>query len=112
MSRWACRGEGLGARVAANDRAFVVLFGEDGTGATRDGGAVGGDAHDVGAPAGLVVEPLLGVVGPELAPVRVGERGDGRDVGPGLHEQGGRVAEPLGQLVDDAGVLGPDLRPR
>ena len=44
-------------------------------------GTVGVDAGDVGAPADLLVQALLWVDGPDLAPVGDREGGEGQDVG-------------------------------
>ena len=69
-------------------------------------GAVGEDPDDVGAAADLAVEPLVGVVGPDLAPDLLGERGEGEDVGAGVLEVVGHGGELLGQGVDDPVELG------
>lgn len=57
--------------------------------------AVGKDADDIGATPDFLVEPLLGVIGPDLAPDLLGEGGEGQQVGPGGFE----VVGDLGQLV-------------
>src|SRR5450756_3106146 len=76
-------GEELEAEVATSFGPFVVLLGEHGPDEADDRGAVGEDPHDVGAPAGLAVEALVGVVRPDPTPQVLGERGDREDVGPG-----------------------------
>ena len=60
-------GEDVEAEVAAAFRPFVVLFGEDGND-QADEGVAGEDSDDVGAPADFAVEPLIGVVAPDLPP--------------------------------------------
>lgn len=50
--------------VASPFGPFVVLLGEDGPDQARHGVAVGEDPDDVGAPADLLVQPLVGVVRP------------------------------------------------
>jgi len=45
-----------------------VLLGEHGTDQAEKGVAVGKDADQVGAPADLAVEPLGGIVRPDLPP--------------------------------------------
>jgi hypothetical protein len=60
-------GEALGGHVAAGDGPLVVLFGEHGADESDHGVAVGEDPDDVGAPAEFFVEPLLGVVRPDLS---------------------------------------------
>jgi hypothetical protein len=55
----------------------------------------GEDADDVGAAADLLVESFLGVVGPDLAPHLLGERGERQQIRPG----GLQVIGPLGELV-------------
>lgn len=57
-----------------------------GAGEADDGGSGGVDAYDVGAAPDFFVEPFLGVVGPDLAPVRLGEPGEGEYLGAGLVE--------------------------
>ena len=51
------------------------------------------DAHDVGAPADLLVQSLLGVVGADLAPVLDGEGAEGQDVVGGVEHVADDVAE-------------------
>ena len=48
--------------------------------------AVGEDTDDVSAAPDLFVEPLLGVVGPDLAPDLFGERGEREQVGTSCFE--------------------------
>jgi hypothetical protein len=60
----------------------------------------------VGAPPQLLVAPLLGIVGPDLAPVLLGEAREGQQVSGRIRQQLGGGREPLGELVDDAGRLG------
>ena len=79
-------GEAFGGHVAAGDGPLVVLFGEDGADESDHGVAVGEDPDDVGAAAEFLVEPLLGVVGPDLAPVLLREPGEREHVGRGLGE--------------------------
>ena len=61
---WSCSGfaEDVRAEVAAGFGPFVVLFGQHGADEADQGGAVGEDADDVGAPPDLLVESFLGVV--------------------------------------------------
>jgi hypothetical protein len=72
-------GEDVESEVAAAFGPFVVLFGEDGADKADDRATVGEYADDVGAAADLSVEPLVGVVGPDLAPDLFGEGGEGED---------------------------------
>jgi hypothetical protein len=72
--------------VAAGDCPFVVLFGEHGADQADHRVAVGEDPDDVGAAAQLLVEPFLGVVRPDLAPVLLGEPGEREHVGGGFRE--------------------------
>src|SRR3954451_8256453 len=58
--------EGLGAHVAAGDGPFVGLLGEQRADKADDGGSVGEDPHDVGAPADLLVQAFLRVVRADL----------------------------------------------
>ena len=57
------------------------------------GVAVGEDADDIGASADLLVEPFLGIVGPDLAPDLLGERGERQQVGSGLLQMVGNLGE-------------------
>ena len=86
-----------------------MLLGQDGSDEPDRGVAVGEDPDDVGAAADLAVEPLVGVVGPDLASDLLGERGEGEDVGPGFHEVLGHRGELVGQGVDDAVELGLEV---
>jgi hypothetical protein len=52
------------------DRPFVVLFEQDGTDETPDGGFVGEDADDLGAPLDLAVQPFDRIGGVQLGPMR------------------------------------------
>jgi len=57
------------------------LFGEHGADEADQGGAVREDSDNVGAAADLLVEPFLGIVGPDLPPDLLrepGERGSSR----------------------------------
>jgi len=61
-------GEGVEAEVAALLGPLIVLLGEDGSDEADDAVAVREDADDIGAAANLPVQPLGGVVGPDLLP--------------------------------------------
>ena len=52
------------------DRPFVVLFEQDGSDETPDGGLVGEDADDLGAPLDLAVEAFDRIGGVQLGPMR------------------------------------------
>jgi hypothetical protein len=54
-------GQDVEVEVAAALGPFVVLFGQDGADDADQGVAVGEDADDVGAPADLAVEALVGL---------------------------------------------------
>jgi hypothetical protein len=66
------------AHVAAGFDPFVGLLGQHRADQPDDRGPVGEDAHHVGATADLLVQPLLGVVGPNLRPDLAGEGGEGK----------------------------------
>ena len=104
--RRAASGEDVESEVAAAFGPFVVLLGQDGADEPDDRGAVGEDPDDVGAAADLAVEAFVGVVGPDLAPDLLGERGEGEDVGAGVLEVLGDGGELLGQGVEDPVELG------
>ena len=78
--------ERIEAHVSAGDGPFVVLFSEQRSDEADDCGSGGEDPDDVGATSDLFVESFLGVVGPDLAPVRFGEPGECQDLSSGLVE--------------------------
>ena len=67
---------------------------------------LGEDPDDVGAASDLAVEPLVGVVRPDLAPDFLGEGGEGEQVRAGGLEVLSDRGELLGQGVDDPVELG------
>ena len=73
---------------------YVVLLGQHRADQPDECVSVGEDADDVGAPADLAVEPLGGVVRPDLALKLLGERGEGQHVGAGAS----RCSATLGSL--------------
>jgi hypothetical protein len=73
-------GEDLEPEMAAAFYPFVVSLGQDGPDEADDRAAVGENAYYVGSAADLPVEPLVGVVGPDLPPDLLGERGEREDV--------------------------------
>ena len=83
-----------------------MLFGQHGTDEADQSVAVGEDPDDVGAAADLLVEPLLGVVRPDLSPDLLGERGERQQVRPSLLEVGGDLRELVSQGTDDPIILG------
>ena len=62
-------GDGFEREVAATDDPRFVLFGEQSSDESRDGGTVREDADDVGPSTDFLVETLLRIVGPDLPPV-------------------------------------------
>jgi hypothetical protein len=75
-------GEDVETQVAALLSPLVVLFGQDDADEPYQRGSIGEDADDVGASADSI-EPFLGIVGRDLPPRRLRERGEGQDVGSG-----------------------------
>ena len=61
-----------------------MLFGQQGAGEGDDRGSGGEDPDDVGPAPCFFVQPFLGVVGPDLPPVRFGGPGEGEYLGAGL----------------------------
>ena len=103
-------GQAVEAHVAPSDGPFVMLFGQQRSDETDDRSPGGEDPHDVGAVSDLFVQSFLGVVGPDLPPVGLGEPGEDQDLGAGLIEVVCGVAETdLVEVVCDAAVLGPYL---
>ena len=82
-----------------------MLLGEHGADEAKDARAVGERADDVGAPADLLVEALLRVRRPDLAPVLLRERGEGEDLRAGVGQVRCGDRKALLELVDDAPVL-------
>ena len=68
---------GFGEVAAFGDCHSSWVSSEDGADEAEDGGVVGEDADDVGAALDLFVDPLERVRRPDLAPVGVGEGGEG-----------------------------------
>lgn len=89
------------------DGPFVVLLGKESADEAGDGLAVGEDAHDVGT-GGLLVEALLGVVGPDLAQVFLGERRECDELPAGSCRQGPGLREALLEAPEDIVVPGAD----
>jgi hypothetical protein len=98
--------EDVEAEVASAFGPFVVLFGQDGADEADQGVAVGEDADDVGAAADLAVEAFVGVVGPDLTPDLLGERGECEHVGAGGFEVIGDLGQFLGEGLDEPVELG------
>ena len=90
---------------------------QHGAGQPQHRGVVGEDAHHVGPPLHLLVEPFQRVGAPQLAPVGDREGGEGGQVLAGISQHGGDLGElglkhgrDLVQLLGDlgAGGLGED----
>jgi hypothetical protein len=79
-----------------------VLLGQHGADQADQRVAVGKDADHVGAPADLAVEPLGGVVRPDLPPDLLEEGGEGEHVGPGGLQVLGDLGQLVGQRIQDA----------
>ncbi len=88
-------GEAVEAHVAPCDGPLIVLLGEERADEADDGVAGGEDADDLGAAADLLVQPFLGVVGPDLAPMGFGEPDEGQDLTGGLVEEIEQLAETI-----------------
>src|SRR6266508_1823826 len=97
------------SHVPVTDLPLVVLLSEDRSYEPNDRVAVGEDPDDVGAPSDLPVQSLLGVVGPDLAPVLGRERAERGDVGSGVGEDARRLGECLLELGDHPVELRADL---
>ena len=78
----------------------VVLFDAEHPGQADEALVVGEDANDVGAPADLLVEALERVGGAQLAPVRAREGVEGQEVGLGVLEHRGNLAQPAVKVSD------------
>ena len=76
----------LKSEVASAFGPFIVLLGQYRTDQAGDGIAVGEDPHHIGAAADLFVQPLVGVIRPDLGPHVPRERGERQDLGPGAIE--------------------------
>lgn len=100
----------LQAHVAVRDLPLVVLLGQHRADEADDRRAVGEDPDDVGSSAHLAVEPLLGVVRPDLPPVVAPEGGEGQELLARLLQQRGGIGEARAQPLHHRGVLGTDDR--
>ena len=78
--------EDFEAEVTAAFGPFVVLLGQHRADQAGDGIAVGEDPDYIGAATDLLVQPLVGIVRPDLGPHVLGECGEGQDLGPGAVE--------------------------
>ena len=78
---------------------FVVGLDEHRGDEAGDGGVVGEDAHDVGAPLDLAVDALEGIRRPKLSPVRLREGAEGQEVLGCVAEHGGDVGELAGSMA-------------
>jgi hypothetical protein len=94
-----CHG-GVG-EVAAGDDPLVVLLGEDRADEAERRIVGGENAHDVGPPLDLLVQPLDQVVRPDLAPVIERELPERQHITLGLSHRRGRLREPGGETVGD-----------
>jgi hypothetical protein len=103
-------GEDFQAHIPAGLGPFVVLLGQHSADQADDRAAAGEDADHIGAPADLLVQPLLRVAAPDLPPDLAGEGGEGQDVLAGVVEMGGRGRELGLQRGGDLGVPGADRR--
>jgi hypothetical protein len=77
-------GKDVESEVAAAFGPFVVLLGQQGSDEPDDVGSVGEDADHLGTTSDLLVEPLLGVVRPDLSPDLLEEGREGEDIVAGL----------------------------
>ena len=77
---------GLGQVASFAVLPLLVLLQQDGADQAGDGLAVGEHLDHIGAALDLPVEPLDGVVGPDLLPVLPGEGGEGRQVRLGVDQ--------------------------
>lgn len=84
-------GEDVEAEIAASLGPFVGLLGEDAANEADHRVPVGEDADAVGSAADLSVQPLVGVVRPDLLPEVLGKRGEREDVCPGRVQVRGEV---------------------
>jgi Transposase, Mutator family len=91
-------------------RGLSVLLGQHRADQPHHRRPVGEDAHNIGAPPQFLVQPLLRIVGPDLAPVLLGERGECQQLVGRISQQLGCLGKAFGELLDDAGVLRPGGR--
>src|SRR5699024_6189343 len=85
---------------------FVVLLGQDRPDQADEGVTVGEDPDHVGTSADLSVQPLGGVVGPDLTPGLLRERGECKYLLPSALQVLSRSGELLPQSVEHAVELG------
>src|SRR6185312_8258695 len=93
-------------QVPALQLPLVVLLEQQRANETRYGGFVREDAHDIGAPLDLGVEPLQWVCGVDLHAMRLREGHEGEHVGLGVIHQRCELGELGSELIgDDAPLL-------
>ena len=87
-------------------RPFVVLFQQDSAYEAEDGGFVGEDPDDIGAPLDLAIEALDGIVRVDLGPVVFREGGVSEDILFGFIQQVSEFLHLWPQLIGDPSPLG------
>src|SRR4051812_13619325 len=93
--------EGFGEVAAVGGLPFVVDVGEPCADEPDHGCVVGEDADHAGSALDLLVDPLEGVVGPDLRPVGPWEGGEGEHLGLALVHQRADLRKRSGELVAD-----------
>ena len=98
-------GRGFQRQVSPGHSPLVVLLDQDGADQAQDGFVVGKDAHHVGAPLDLLVDPLQRIGGVDLRSMLPGEAHEGEHVGLRLVHELCRFFEPHPQAVGDLAPL-------
>ena len=100
-------GEALEAHVAPCDGPLVVLFGKERPDKTMTDPRVGRSQRRW-CVCGSLFQPFMGVVGPDLTPMRFGEPGEGQNIaGCTIEVVGGVDQSDLVEIIDDRAKLGP-----
>jgi hypothetical protein len=94
--------ERVWAHVAADHLPLVILLGTDGTDGRMAEFRSGKILTTSGATSDLLLQALLGVVGPDLLPMPERERGEVQDVGARPLRASRPRREPVRELVDHA----------
>jgi hypothetical protein len=103
--------ERVWAHVAADHLPLVILLGTDGTDGRMAEFRSGKILTTSGATSDLLLQALLGVVGPDLLPMPERERGEVQDVGARPLRASRPRREPVRELVDHAVELRSDRVP-
>jgi hypothetical protein len=104
-------GHDLNLHIAVLQLPFIVLIEQYPAHQPNDGGLIGEDANDIGAPLDLFVEPFERIGSVSFAAVLLGEIQVAQHIGLAVVDEGGELRPFLPQLVGDLAQHGVGLGP-